>query len=45
MNPRRIEEADWNAVLNSRVTEIGLGYVFSKFNGCGGNWTVVMGGK
>jgi uncharacterized protein YkwD len=34
----------WDAVLNSRVTEIGVGYVFSKFSAYGGYWTVVMGG-
>ena len=36
---KKIEEA-----LNSRVTEIGVGYVFSKFSAYGGYWTVVMGG-
>ena len=36
---------DWSAVLNSRVTEIGVGYVFSKFSAYGGYWTVVMGGS
>jgi uncharacterized protein YkwD len=45
MNQWRIEKADWSAVLNSRVTEIGVGYVFSKFSAFGGYWTVVMGGK
>ena len=45
MNQWRIEKADWSAVLNSRVTEIGVGYVFSKFSGYGGYWTVVMGGE
>ena len=45
MNQWRIEKADWSAVLNSRVTEIGVGYVFSKFSAYGGYWTVVMGGK
>jgi uncharacterized protein YkwD len=44
MNQWRIERADWSAVLNSRVTEIGVGYVFSKFSAFGGYWTVVMGG-
>jgi hypothetical protein len=44
MNQWRIEKADWSAVLNSRVTEIGVGYVFSKFSAYGGYWTVVMGG-
>jgi uncharacterized protein YkwD len=45
MNQWKIEKADWSAVLNSRVTEIGIGYVFSKFSAYGGYWTVVMGGK
>ena len=45
MNQWKIEKADWSAVLNSRVTEIGVGYVFSKFSSYGGYWTVVMGGK
>lgn len=40
----RIEKADWSAVLNARVTEIGVGYVYSKFSAFGGYWTVVMGG-
>jgi uncharacterized protein YkwD len=44
MNQWRIEKADWSAVLNSRVSEIGVGYVFSKFSAYGGYWTVVMGG-
>ena len=44
MNQWRIEKADWSAVLNSRVTEIGVGYVFSKFSAYGGYWTIVMGG-
>jgi uncharacterized protein YkwD len=44
MNQWKIEKNDWSAVLNSRVTEIGVGYVFSKFSAYGGYWTVVMGG-
>jgi uncharacterized protein YkwD len=44
MNQWRNEKADWSAVLNSRVTEIGVGYVFSKFSAYGGYWTVNMGG-
>ena len=44
MNQWRIEPNDWSAVLTSRVTEIGVGYVFSKFSAYGGYWTVVMGG-
>ena len=45
MNQWKIEPKDWSAVLNSRVTEIGVGYVFSKFSAYGGYWTVVMGGQ
>jgi hypothetical protein len=44
MNQWHIERVDWSAVLNSRATEIGVGYVFSKFSAYGGYWTVVMGG-
>jgi len=45
MNQWHIEPADWDNVINSRVTEIGVGYVFSKFSSYGGYWTVDMGGK
>ena len=45
MNQWKIEPKDWSAVLNSRGTEIGVGYVFSKFSAYGGYWTVVMGGE
>ena len=45
MNQWKIEPKDWSAVLNSRVTEIGVGYVFSKFSAYGGYWTVVIGGE
>jgi uncharacterized protein YkwD len=44
MNQWKIEKNDWSAVLNSRVTEIGVGYVFSKFSAYGGYWTVDLGG-
>ena len=44
MNQWRIEKTDWSAVLNSRVTEIGAAYVYSKFSAYGSYWTVVMGG-
>ena len=44
MNQWRTEKNDWGSVLNSRVTEIGVGYVFSKFSTYGGYWTVDMGG-
>lgn len=45
MNQWRIAKADWSAILNARMTEIGVGYVFSKFSAYGGYWTVVMGGE
>jgi uncharacterized protein YkwD len=45
MNQWRIEPRDWDMLVNSRVREIGVGYVFSKFSAYGGYWTVVMGGS
>lgn len=45
MNQWRIEPKDWDLVINSRVTEIGVGYAFSKFSSYGGYWTVNMGGE
>jgi uncharacterized protein YkwD len=44
MNQWRSDPAHWEAVLNSRVTEIGVGYVYNKFSSYGGYWTVDMGG-
>jgi len=44
MNQWRSDPLHWDAVINSRVTEIGVGYVFSKFSSYGGYWTVNMGG-
>jgi hypothetical protein len=44
LNQWRIEPRDWDMLINSRVREIGVGYVFSKFSAYGGYWTVVMGG-
>lgn len=39
-------EADqWMTLLNSRLTEIGVGYVYNKFSSYGGYWTVDMGGQ
>jgi len=35
---------EWDLVINSRVIEIGVGYVYSKFSSYGGYWTVNMGG-
>ena len=45
MNQWHTDDAQWSAVINSRVTEIGVGYVFSKFSAYGGYWTVDMGGE
>jgi uncharacterized protein YkwD len=44
MNQWRSDPTHWEAVLNSRVTEIGVGYVYNKFSSYGGYWTVDMGG-
>lgn len=44
MSQWRIDQNQWGSVINSRVREIGVGYVFSKFSSYGGYWTVVMGG-
>jgi len=44
MNQWRNDRMHWEAVINSRVKEIGVGYVFSKFSSYGGYWTVNMGG-
>ena len=44
MNQWRIDNDHWASVINSRVTEIGVGYVYSKFSSYGGYWTVDMGG-
>lgn len=44
MNQWRNDPAHWEAVLNSRVTEIGVGYAYNKFSSFGGYWTVDMGG-
>jgi len=40
----RSDKVQWEALINSRVTEIGVGYVFSKFSAYGGYWTVDIGG-
>ncbi len=45
MNQWSIEPKDWDILINSRVTEIGVGYAFSKFSSYGGYWTVNMGGE
>ena len=44
MNQWKSDKDHWDAVLNSRVTEIGVGYVYSKFAAFGSYWTVDMGG-
>lgn len=44
MNQWRITPLDWDAIINSRVTEIGVGYVFVRTSSYGGYWTVNMGG-
>jgi uncharacterized protein YkwD len=44
MNQWRNDPTHWDAVINSRVTEIGVGYVYNKFSSYGGYWTVDMGG-
>jgi uncharacterized protein YkwD len=44
MNQWRNDKTHWDALTNSRVTELGVGYVYSKFSSYGGYWTVDMGG-
>jgi uncharacterized protein YkwD len=44
MNQWKSDKDHWDAILNSRVTEIGVGYVYSKFAAFGSYWTVDMGG-
>ena len=44
MNQWRVDPAKWDTLINSRVTELGVGYVYSKFSSYGGYWTVDMGG-
>ncbi len=44
MNQWRSDPTHWDAVLNSRVTEIGVGYAYSRFSAYGSYWTVDMGG-
>ncbi|RIK31967.1 MAG: hypothetical protein DCC56_07285 [Anaerolineae bacterium] len=43
MNQWKITPLDWDAIINSRVTEIGVGYVFVRTSSYGGYWTVNMG--
>jgi hypothetical protein len=44
MNQWRNDPVHWDAIINSRVRDIGVGYVYSKFSSYGGYWTVDMGG-
>ena len=44
MNQWRADKDHWDVVINSRVRDIGVGYVYSKFSAYGGYWTVDMGG-
>jgi len=45
MNQWKNDPTHWNAIINSRVTEIGVGYIYNKFSSYGGYWTVDMGGS
>jgi len=44
INQWKNDKTNREALINSRVTEIGVGYVYSKFSSYGGYWTVDMGG-
>jgi uncharacterized protein YkwD len=43
MNEWKRHEDTWPAVIDTYVTEIGVGYVFSQQSRFGGYWTVVLG--
>lgn len=43
MNQWKLDPLQWDNVLNSRVTEIGVGYVFVRTSSLGGYWTVDIG--
>ncbi|HNS62653.1 MAG TPA: NBR1-Ig-like domain-containing protein, partial [Anaerolineales bacterium] len=43
MNQWKLDPLQWDNVLNSRVTEIGVGYAFVRTSSLGGYWTVEMG--
>jgi len=43
MNQWKNDPPHWDAVINSRLTEIGVGYVFVRTSSFGGYWTVDMG--
>lgn len=44
MTEWRRHEDTWPAIIDAYITEIGVGYVYSKASTYGGYWTVVMGG-
>jgi len=44
MNQWKNDPTHWDAIINSRVRDIGVGYVYNKFSSYGGYWTVDMGG-
>jgi len=44
MNQWKNDPIHWDEILNSRVRDIGVGYVYNKFSSYGGYWTVNMGG-
>lgn len=39
----KTDNNQWTSIITSRVNEIGVGYVFSKFSAYGGYWTVIVG--
>ncbi len=43
MNQWKVDPISWDSILNSRVNEIGVGYVFVRTSSYGGYWTVNMG--
>lgn len=43
MNQWKTDPLHWDTIINSRVTEIGVGYVFVRTSSYGGYWTVNMG--
>ncbi|MCC6297847.1 MAG: hypothetical protein IT314_01020 [Anaerolineales bacterium] len=44
LNQWKIDPDQWANIINSRVTEIGVGYVFVRTSSYGGYWTVNLGG-
>jgi uncharacterized protein YkwD len=43
INQWKLDPLQWDTVINSRVTEIGVGYVFVRTSSYGGYWAVNMG--